>query len=87
MISLIDEVAYYDLRDWLWSEAINTFDVIAENDKVQELMCLLEELFPEPVDITTINDLLWFESDWIYEQLGIDIYLEEDNEMQLTMRM
>jgi len=31
----------------------------------------LEELYPAPTDITTINDLLWFESDFIFGQLGI----------------
>ena len=47
--------------------------VIVENDKAQELMYLLEELFPEPVDIMTINDLLWFDEDFVYEQLGIEV--------------
>jgi len=35
-------------------------------------MQLLEELFYEPTDITTINDFLWFDRDYIYEQLEIE---------------
>lgn len=34
-------------------------------------MFLLEELYPEPVDITTINDLLWFDDDFVFEALQI----------------
>ena len=38
-------------------------------------MYLLEELYPQPVEITEINDLLWFEQDYIDEQLNI---IEDD---------
>ena len=72
MISIIKDVNFY-LRDELWSGALNTFDVIVENNKSQELMYLLEELYPEPVEITTINDLLWFDNDFIYKQLDIKV--------------
>ena len=37
---------------------------------------LLDELYQEPVDITTLNDLLWFDDDFIYEQLGIELEQE-----------
>jgi len=73
MLSVIRDINYWELKDELWSGALDTIDTIAENDKLQELICLLEELYPEPVDITTINDLLWFDDDFIYEQLGINI--------------
>jgi len=64
---------WYELKSELWSGALDTLDTIMENNKLQELICLLEELYPEPVDITTINDLLWFDEDFIFEQLGIEI--------------
>ena len=35
-------------------------------------MDLLEDMYPEPVEITTVNDLLWFEEDFIHEQLDIE---------------
>ena len=71
-LSIVKEVNDFYLRNELWSGAIDTFNIIAENNKIYELMDLLEELYPDPVYITTINDLLWFEDDWILEQLGID---------------
>ena len=76
MIDVIKTVRGFELISELWSGALNTINVIIENNKLQKLMYLLEELFPEPADITTINDLLWFEPEYIYEQLEI----EQDDE-------
>ena len=73
MLSIIKEVNNWYLEDELWSGGAETMRVIIENDKSQELMYLLEELYPDPVDITTINDLLWFDTDFIYEQLDIEV--------------
>jgi len=71
-MSIVKEISAFELRDTLWSGALDTLETIIENDKLQELMGLLEELYPEPVDITTINDLLWFDDDFIFEQLSIE---------------
>jgi gp187 len=60
-----------------WSGAISTWNEIEEANKVDELEYLLEELYPEGITDTQLNDLLWFESDWVYESLGIT---EEDEE-------
>ena len=77
MLSVIRDINYWELKDELWSGALDTIDTIAENDKLQELICLLEELYPEPVDITTINDLLWFEDDFLFEQLDIEQHVQK----------
>jgi len=73
MLSIAKEINGFELKDELWCGALDTLGTITENDKLQELMYLLEELYPEPVDITTINDLLWFDEDFIFEQLNIAI--------------
>ena len=73
MLSIVKEINAFELKDELWSGALDTLGTIAENDRLQELMSLLEELFPEPVDIAAINDLLWFDEDFIFEQLDIAI--------------
>ena len=71
MLEIIKEIRDYELKDELWSGAVDTYNVIADNDKLCDLMNLLEELYPEPVNITEINDFLWFEDEFIFEQLGI----------------
>ena len=51
---------------------MDTLEEITQKDKLHDLMDLLEDMYPEPVEITTVNDLLWFEEDFIHEQLDIE---------------
>lgn len=55
-----------------WSGAVSTWEEIQEANKVDELEFLLEEIYPEGIDETKLNDLLWFESDFIYSQLDMN---------------
>jgi len=71
MISVIKDFNVYELKNELWSGALDTLESITQDNKLQELAELLQELYPEPVDITTINDLLWFDSNFIFEQLNM----------------
>lgn len=54
-----------------WSEAIETKNTIIKNGKSEEFDALIEELYTEGLTDTQLNDILWFESDWIFEVLGI----------------
>ena len=56
-----------------WSGAIATKEIIIKENKVEEFNNLIEECYPEGVDETTLNDLLWFDDEWIFESLGINI--------------
>jgi len=71
MLSIVKEISGYQLKGELWSGALETLETIVEADKLPDLMDLLEEIYPEPVGITTLNDLLWFEEDFLFEQLSI----------------
>jgi hypothetical protein len=61
-----------------WAGAAETWDRISDEGKIEELDNLLEELYPDGIGLTELNDLLWFEQDWIYEQLGIAEDEEEE---------
>lgn len=58
-----------------WSGARETYALINMNNKLDELDNLITGLYPEGLSMTEFNDILWFESEWVLEQLGI-----EDNE-------
>ena len=60
-----------------WSGAVDTYNTIYNADKLKDLEFLLEELYPDGIEETHLNDLLWFESEWLLESLGIS---EEDDE-------
>lgn len=61
-----------------WSGATDTYDTICNADKLDELEALLEELYPDGIEETQLNDLLWFDDEWVLESLGISE--EEDDE-------
>jgi hypothetical protein len=56
-----------------WSGAKETKEKIINEGKANDFDSLIEELYPEGLSDTTLNDLLWFEEDWIFEQLGIEL--------------
>ena len=67
------EYTFNDLFENSWSGAVDTLKVIIDNDKESELMYLLEEIFEGEAKETELNDFLWFESDYIFECLEINI--------------
>ena len=54
-----------------WSGAIDTKKIILDAGLEEEFEMLIDELYPEGLTDTELNDLLWFDSDWILENLGI----------------
>lgn len=59
-----------------WSGAVSTYEAIEEENKLDDLDFLLEELYPEGISESHLNDILWFESDWVFAQLGIGNMVE-----------
>ena len=55
-----------------WSGAKNTLNKLIELGKCEELEAILEDLYPEGITDTQLNDVLWFDVEWIYETLGIE---------------
>ena len=54
-----------------WSGANDTIEVIEKAGKVDEFDNLIEELYPDGLSETSLNDLLRFDYEWIYETLDI----------------
>ena len=72
-MKIVKEYDFDDLYRNSWNSAIDTLNTISENNMEDELMEHLESIFSDkiPTEIE-VNDYLWFESDYIYECLGID---------------
>ena len=60
-----------------WAGAIDTKKKIISAGMAEEFDNLIEELYPDGIDVTHLNDALWFDGDWIFEQLGISEETEE----------
>ena len=54
-----------------WSGAKETLERVQREGRCGELENILEELYPEGMTETQLNDLLWFDSESVYEWLGI----------------
>lgn len=54
-----------------WSGAIETQKRIIAEGKAEEFDQLIEELYPDGIGETLLNDILWFEPEWVYESLGM----------------
>lgn len=61
------------LKDFdAWSGAKDTKQLILDNNKEDDFEFMMEDLYPDGMTNTQLNDILWFETDWICETLGID---------------
>ena len=66
---VIKEVSISNFESW--SGAKSTQKRIIEEGKENDFDSLIEELDPDGLTDTQLNDLLWFEEDWLFECLGI----------------
>ena len=72
--------------EW-WSGAEDTAQRIWEERGTEgwnELEAILEDAYPDGMDETELNDLLWFEPETIFEWLGIGDEEDEDDEGEET---
>lgn len=54
-----------------WSGAVDTFEAIQDADKVDALDRYLEDIYPEGLTVTQLNDILWFDGESVLKDLGI----------------
>ena len=80
-----EEVTSIQLGERLWSGAVSTWEEICNAGKEEQAMQYFEEIFcdEEAIDISTINDILWMESDDLMAYLGLnkeskEWYIDED---------
>jgi hypothetical protein len=63
-----------------WAGAVDTLNKILEEGKGEELEQLLDEIFPDGAEETEVNDLLWFDDEYVFEMLGIKTDEDEEDE-------
>ena len=56
------------------------FNALAAN-KIDDLEALINDCYPDGLDsVTSLNDLLWFDSDWVLSNLGLADDDDDDEE-------
>lgn len=71
MITVKQEMDFDDIRNSAWGQAVEVLDEIYKEGMENELMEYLEDIFNEGVDITELNDLLAYDWEWVYSQIGM----------------
>ena len=63
---------FYALADMVWSGAVDTIADIQRANKEDEFMNFLEAVFCDEVPTDgEVNDFIWHERDYIYENIGL----------------
>ena len=71
-------ISSIDLANYDSTEAGNyTLDKIREAGKIRALENILDEIYPNGINEITLDDILGYERDWLFDMLGIK---EEDDE-------
>lgn len=65
------------LRNFQWWSGAKDHAAELTEEQFDQLEFILEDCYPDGMTETEINDLMWFEFDWIKEMLGIE---NEDDE-------
>lgn len=70
MIKITSEINIEDFE--AWSGGKDTLDRIIEEGKEKEFEYYINDLYPDGIDKTQLNDILWFDSQQVFQDLGIN---------------
>ena len=71
MITVKQNMDFYDILKNAWGQAVEVLKEIEKEGMQNELMAYLEDIFNEGVDIVELNDLLAYDWEWVYSQIGM----------------
>ena len=75
---IVEERALSEFK--AWSGAVETKEKIIKAGLEEEFERLINDCYPEGITSTQLNDILWFDSEWVYESLGMTDEEEEEEE-------
>ena len=84
-MKIVNEMSIANFKGW--SGAVEIIETIMANNMVYEFDMLMEEIYPEGLTPTELNDLLWFDSQWVYESLGMEVEDELEELEELGSKM
>lgn len=83
----LDESAKISLDDLSlfnpWGGAKDLWELLVSQDKLEELDKALEDMYPEGITTSELNDILWFEKDWVMEKTGVEPFMKQDDAIEV----
>lgn len=80
-MKIYTETSLKDFEFWSGAKDTVKYLTLDELDTIEEM---LEELYPDGMDETTVNDFFWFDDDTIAEWLGFNDFEEIMNREKET---
>ena len=71
MITVKQEMGFNEILNTAWGQAVDVLKEIQKEGMENELMTYLEDIFNEGVDRTELNDMLAYDWEWVYSQIGM----------------
>lgn len=65
-----------------WGGAKDVWDLIIAQDKLEALDKALEDMYPEGITATDLNDILWFEKDWIFDTIDLKAFMPQEDAIE-----
>lgn len=78
MLTITKTMDIYDFEPW--SGAVETYERVNNAGMLGDLDAILEDVYPDGIDETGLNDLLWFDSDTVLDWLGLSEEEEEEED-------
>lgn len=70
---ILHDIPLKDFEFWCGAKTVRHLITDKEMDELEDV---LSELYPNGIDETTLNDIFWFDDDFIAEYLGYKDYNE-----------
>lgn len=81
MLKIIKQCCDFDdLYKNSWGQAIEVLNEIKGRGYEEELMDYLEDCFPDGADEIELNDLLAYDWEWVYSQIGMPLEAYDDTD-------
>lgn len=78
MLKVINQVDFDTLYGNAWGQAVEVLKEISKEGMEEDLMDFLEDLYPDGVDGIDLNDLLAYDWEWVYKQIGMPLEEKDD---------
>lgn len=72
-VTTSNNMNFGDIYRNAWDGAVDTLNTVLDEGKENDLMELLDELYPDGVDEVELNDFLGYEDAYIFQNLDIDL--------------
>ena len=67
----VEDPSEWEFADMFWSYGKESVEQILRAGKMEEFMSWVEEMYPDGVEMTKLNDIMSFEPEEVFKELGM----------------